>query len=832
MFKKTIIILFCLLFSYSFVSSAHSHHEHNHNEITHNETECESSHCSYVAFCEQMEKENSYEGMPQRTKICPHCKMIIPWRATVCGHCGRDVPLNALEEVDESIDKWAEENPAEALKTMIEINKRFEKREAKELHDQLDSFEKEYEDILTDLKGYYGSYDLSILNNIDSRLNSLKSRIKDYDTNNKRTQSFLVSGDSMSERYEQIHNWCTRMYSNIDDAHSAIDKAKRYVPDNLKYQEFNLIKRSNGYYLSIPETFSSSSLVIPASVIFNRNTVNVIGIDNENLSRFTQLQTIKYEGTVPIFDISQHNSCPNLKSVYLVNQTPPNTQGTVANGKYTIYIPDNTIKNYCKSQDWCKMSEYAIITERSGRYFAKGNVIYHPISNGSVEVCSYLLSATSFSIPETVNGMKVTTIGEKAFENKKLSSIIIPATVVSIGSRAFAGNNYLKQIRLPDSVKSIGDDAFAGCSALEDVVVEGMTPPSLGRNSIPSNTWISVGDAFNSYISQSVLPSNLCIRDFNTPVHFAYDGKNIYELNETTHIAALVKGRNDSKVVLSSMVFNNQYALESIKEQSFKDCFNITEVIIPNTIESIGSDAFSGCSNLTLVVLSNADAPICDKPIFDKHNNIIVSVPNGSLKSYKKQKGWKSAKKIVEESSLSKTDNSFNKERTQGFLSADSKSKSQNLYGNFSKVFLGTRYGLGTTKGIEGVDKLSAGVYLDYLPSRFGAHFGVDYCFNYNDEDNLGYGFGFFAGPALRVTGPSSPIDLHLYAAPGYSAKSFGYDVGINLGWRNNHAFSLFDISAGYQNWGHGVSMGYIGLGTGLTLGGIAIALSIYLLDS
>lgn len=127
--------------------------------------------------------------------------------------------------------------------------------------------------------------------------------------------------------------------------------------------------------------------------------------------------------------------------------------------------------------------------------------------------------------------------------------------------------------------------------------------------------------------------------------------------------------------------------------------------------------------------------------------------------------------------------------------------------------------------------QLSTGIYLDCIPSRWGAHLGVDYCFNLQSEDQLGYGAGFFAGPAFRLTDPSSLIDLHIYAAPGYTAKSFGYDLGVNFGWRCSHLLSRYDISAGYQNWGNGVSIGYVGLGSFLTLGSFLIGLSVYLLQ-
>ena len=66
------------------------------------------------------------------------------------------------------------------------------------------------------------------------------------------------------------------------------------------------------------------------------------------------------------------------------------------------------------------------------------DVTYEKIDNKSLRVVSYAGTAASVTIPETVNGMTVTEIGESAFEgNTTLTSIDLPDTITVIGVRSF-----------------------------------------------------------------------------------------------------------------------------------------------------------------------------------------------------------------------------------------------------------------------------------------------------------------------------------------------------------------------------------------------------------
>ena len=119
---------------------------------------------------------------------------------------------------------------------------------------------------------------------------------------------------------------------------------------------------------------------------------------------------------------------------------------------------------------------------------------------------------TSVIIP---NG--VTNIGGYAFTNNQLESITISNSVIDIGSRAFA-NNLLTSVTIPNSVTRIGDYAFAG-NQLTNVVI----PNSviyLGEGAFPSNKPLINGTYF-TWIGEnpnSREPFNICFTTEDTAV--------------------------------------------------------------------------------------------------------------------------------------------------------------------------------------------------------------------------------------------------------------------------------------------------------------------------
>ena len=112
---------------------------------------------------------------------------------------------------------------------------------------------------------------------------------------------------------------------------------------------------------------------------------------------------------------------------------------------------------------------------------------------------------TSVVIPHTI-----IKIGDNAFKDSEISAIEIPNSVTSIGNNAFDGcpnlevlvlpdqlqvignnafaNSVLITIEIPSTVTSIGEKAFYHSSSLKDITINRITPPTLGLNAFGNTT--------------------------------------------------------------------------------------------------------------------------------------------------------------------------------------------------------------------------------------------------------------------------------------------------------------------------------------------------------
>lgn len=90
-------------------------------------------------------------------------------------------------------------------------------------------------------------------------------------------------------------------------------------------------------------------------------------------------------------------------------------------------------------------------------------------SENNAQITKYSGSSPTPSIPETLSGSRVTSIGNAAFYNKEITRVTMPDSVKSIGWWAFYGCKSLKEVSFGSNLKTIGYGAFMNCQSLKAV---------------------------------------------------------------------------------------------------------------------------------------------------------------------------------------------------------------------------------------------------------------------------------------------------------------------------------------------------------------------------
>jgi alpha-tubulin suppressor-like RCC1 family protein len=199
---------------------------------------------------------------------------------------------------------------------------------------------------------------------------------------------------------------------------------------------------------------------------------------------------------------------------------------------------------------------------------------YTTNADNTITITGYTGPGGAVTIPSTINGLPVTSIGDQVFDEypnlsgSPLTSVTIPDSVTSLGTYSFYHCWALTNVTIPNSVTDIGERAFGQCSSLASLTIP--------------NSVTNLGDSAFEECSS-----------------------------------------------LTSVTIPN--SVTRIPMALFWGCTGLTNVTVGNRVTSIGDEAFLACISL-LGVYFLGDAPSLDgSSVFDWDINATVYYLPGTM---------------------------------------------------------------------------------------------------------------------------------------------------------------------------------------------------------
>ena len=292
---------------------------------------------------------------------------------------------------------------------------------------------------------------------------------------------------------------------------------------------------------------------------------------------------------------------------------------------------------------------------------------------GCVDECS----SDSISIPETIDGLSVTSIGSDAFSYTGLTSVVIPDSVTIIGSRAFyktpltsltLGSSVstigydaffqteLTSLTIPDSVTSIGSTAFGdtpfkalvigrglqsigsvgveaflnACETLESVSID--APYALGRDGPSNGTYHNRDDELVYYAGYSGLHFG---RFYDSQTNYSVAARRCPKLESITlgdNVLSVGDFAFDGPEDMSSLTsLTLGSSIKTIGRYAFNGATSLASLVIPDSVTSIGESAFNNVRSLTSLTLGSGLTSLGNAAFLGATNLTTVTLPGLSL---------------------------------------------------------------------------------------------------------------------------------------------------------------------------------------------------------
>lgn len=289
-------------------------------------------------------------------------------------------------------------------------------------------------------------------------------------------------------------------------------------------------------------------------------------------------------------------------------------------------------------QQMISVAQSLCVFHRKGEQVNPASDFAYTADGGEVTITDYIGTSEHVLIPDTIDGLPVTALADKAFYEKHVTTVVVPDSVTEIGDLCFSGDNYLVSLKLPDGLAELPYGALESCFRLIDFDL----PQGLKKISASALQ-------FNQYLTHLDLPGGL--REIE-PMNFIglfglesltlTDENEAFVLDETNGLLMTADGTRLLRC-FSDIVPQTEITLpdgvKTIDPFAFHYDYDVRKIILPEGVETIGAMAFAMCPNLTEIVVP---ASVVDIGVLDGQTGRggVVSFPRNVIVTPEGSPAW------------------------------------------------------------------------------------------------------------------------------------------------------------------------------------------------
>ena len=229
-----------------------------------------------------------------------------------------------------------------------------------------------------------------------------------------------------------------------------------------------------------------------------------------------------------------------------------------------------------------------------------------------IEILQYIGQAAVLEMPDTLDGVPITSIGAGAFQQAhSLRAVTLSAGITKLSDWAFSDLHRLEQVMPGENMTDLGENAFSGCVSLREIYLpQGVK--ALPRSAFEGCVYLTVLAERDSDIFALARDAGLntvdVLREYDA---FVYDRRGDmlalcgYVMDEREiSLPARYAGREVTAVGAGAFgegrwtidVPEGYTALES---GAFEGC-EVLDITLPRSVTFIAEDAMRGCEQITI----------------------------------------------------------------------------------------------------------------------------------------------------------------------------------------------------------------------------------------